>query len=86
MAASSYAEIAGWFNKGVEDKKAFMAVWCDTYDYTDYPEYFDSAEDCQEGINTNGQNMKRLMEVYDLSKDRKEQMDQHRCFAMRPAR
>lgn len=64
-------DLMRWFKKGVEDKQRWMVIICDTFDYGDYPCYFTDSEKkrCTERIKAarQGDNMQRLMEVYDLS-------------------
>lgn len=84
--ATTKNEIRQWFVEGVNDKKAFMAVWCDTYDYEDYPSYYDNAAEAQRAINSPG-SMQKVMEVYSLTEDHQErerQLNLHRCWALRP--
>lgn len=61
-----------------------MMVICDTFDHSDYPKYF-NADERQKAINEvfsckQGENMKRLMECYDFSDDKEEQMNAHRVM------
>ena len=70
--AASVSDIAGWFDRGVSDGMAYMIIMCDTWDYTDYPVYTSKegyakkfSECSREG---------RVMEVYDLSMDKAQQL------------
>lgn len=84
--ATTRAEITTWYDKGVRDGKAFMAVWCDTFDWDDYPVYYDTEEAAQKAID-NPSSMQRVMEVYDLkgnSNAPDDQIDSHRSWALKP--
>jgi hypothetical protein len=66
--AASLADIAGWWDRGKEQKAAYMIVVCDTFDHDDYPVYVASGEDFwKKHAEHDGQNMQRIMEVYDFS-------------------
>lgn len=81
MAASSN-NIISWFNRGVDENRKRMIVWCDTYDFSDYPEFSDLTGQALMDYCSmyDGQNMRRLMEVYDLTADQEAQMAQRRVF------
>jgi hypothetical protein len=70
---ASVAEISGWYDRGVKEGAAYMIVWCDTYDWEDYPAYFTDRHDAQEALNKPA-SMQRAMECYDLRGDREEQL------------
>jgi hypothetical protein len=80
--AATKNDLIRWFKAGVEDGYQRMIVWCDDFDYEDYPEYSDRTGDLlREFVNAkNGSNMRRLMEVYDLTADMDAQMSEHRAF------
>jgi hypothetical protein len=75
-------DIIRWFREGVKQGKKRMIVWCDTYDYSDFPAYTDkTGEELRKYcLSENGHNMKRLMEVYDLEADMDEQLGENRAF------
>jgi hypothetical protein len=75
------AEISRWFDDGVRDGKLYMIVVCDTFDYEDYPVYV-SEEESFDAVYAkhNGENMQKIMEVYDLSADKGEQLAERRAF------
>jgi hypothetical protein len=78
---TSTQEIRNWFNQGVRIGATHMIVVCDTFDYEDYPVYVEPDKDAQELVDAlDGSNMRRVMEVYNLSMDREEQLSQHRVF------
>ena len=75
------AMIVGWFDAGVEENKRWMIIACDTFDYEDYPIYIeDDVDKFYESFDGhNGQNMQRIMEVYDLHEEKAMQLCEHRC-------
>lgn len=74
---TSVQEIKRWFERGVEDNATHMIVVCDTFDWEDFPVYVSENEDFYSVYNkyTGGQNMARIMEVYDLHMNKEEQLD-----------
>lgn len=84
--AASRADIENWFDRGVKAKNTYLIVVCDTFDHDDYPVYVGKGEDFYEVYDrySGGQNMQRVMEVYDLSCDKTSQMNEHRAFHMPP--
>jgi hypothetical protein len=72
-------DIARWFKAGLEGDYDYMIVVCDTFDWEDYPKYcyFDNFTKVYDG--TNGRNMQKIMEVYDLSMDMDKQLSEHRA-------
>ena len=79
--AATRQDIEGWFARGVAEGKAYMLVICDTYDHSDYPSYFDTADGAKAKKARPGE-MQRVMEVYDLKADMQKQMLQHRAMAL----
>ncbi len=66
---TSLKDIAGWWEEGKAEGAAFMIVVCDTFDHEDYPVWIAPGEDFYAKYDHyNGQNMQRIMEVYDFSK------------------
>ena len=78
------SEISDWFDQGVQKGASHMIVVCDTYDWEDYPVYVSGGStEAKRKYNeySNGaHSMQKVMEVYDLSADKSEQMGSHRCF------
>lgn len=67
--AASIADIAEWFQTGLDEGAAYMMVVCDTFDHDDYPVYTNEAEQFWLKYKAvDDQNMQRIMEVYDLRK------------------
>lgn len=72
--------ISLWFDRGVKGGHTNMAIFCDTFDMTDYPIFItaDSMEEVQAEVAALGD---RLMEVYSLDPATKDhQMGMHRAF------
>lgn len=61
-----------------------MMVVCDTFSYDDYPVYCTGPKECHEAYNRYkaGENMTKLMEVYDLRMDHEEQVCSERAMNM----
>lgn len=79
--AATKQEISEWFDRGVAEDKTHMIVVCDTFDYDDYPVYVSPDEDARKTYDeNNNKNMKRVIEVYNLSMDKAVQMDSRRAF------
>lgn len=76
-------EIAAWYDRGAKEGKSYMVVWCDEYDWSDYPAYYDTQDEAQKAINSPS-SMQRVMEVYDLNGDPVTQLGLSRCWALRP--
>lgn len=73
--------IRQWLQRGIDENQTHVIVVCDTYDYEDYPVYVDETEDVREVEKKyNGQNMQRIMEVYNLKMNIEDQLNQHRAF------
>lgn len=78
---TSVNEISQWFDDGVKSGATHMIVACDTYDWSDYPSYVMPGEDPkekEEKIRERG--MQKIMEVYNLSMDKEQQLRQRRAF------
>ena len=73
-------KISVWFDEGVSDGKKYMVVKCDTFDWTDYPEYYDSMNIVR-GVVQHPGSMQKVMEVYDLEQPKRPQLLEHRCRA-----
>lgn len=78
--AATKADIARWFGEGVRDKAVYMIVVCDTFDHEDYPVYAMTDTQVLEQFDQHdGQNMQRVMEVYDLRLDKDSQLAESRA-------
>jgi hypothetical protein len=75
------AEISKWFDRGVDEGATHMIVVCDTYDWEDYPVYVKHGSDPKFMLNHyNGKNMQKVMEVYNLSMDKTDQLNEIRAM------
>ena len=74
-------EISDWFDNGVRGHASHMLVVCDTFDWEDYPVYVHKSANAKDvWIKTHDKNMQKVMEVYNLSLPKKEQLDQERTM------
>ena len=82
--AASKEDIRGWFKRGIKENQTHMIVMCDTFDCDDYPVYISTKEgqDIEKEVKEKlkGENMQKLMEVYDLSMDMESQLSERRSF------
>lgn len=85
--AASRRNISDWFDDGVVEGRTHMIVVCDTFDHEDYPVYVGKNDDFWSvyGRYKDGQNMQRVMEVYDLKADKADQLDEQRAFRVPPS-
>lgn len=79
--AATREDIEGWFKHGVNIGSRYLVVICDTYDYTDYPEYFPNEKDAIAKMRYPGE-LQKVMECYDLQADRETQMNAPRAMAL----
>lgn len=69
--------------QGIPMKEIFshMLVVCDSFDYEDYPVHVLRTEDVHEVIKKyNGENMQRIMEIYNYDMDLDKQLSEHRVW------
>lgn len=78
--ATTKQDISNWFDRGLDLGADFMIIVCDTFDYEDYPVFCTSDVFKETHDKHNGQDMQKIMEVYDLSMDKDEQLSQERVF------
>lgn len=74
-------DISAWFDRGVLQSATHMVVVCDTFEHDDYPCYPKSNAECLAKVGKPG-NMQRVMEVYDLKRDKKEQLNAVRAWSI----
>jgi len=67
-------DISHWFEEGKHNKAIFMFVMCDTFDWEDYPSYAYTVAQAHDKNNNVG-NMQKIMEIYDLRKDKQKQLN-----------
>ncbi len=78
-------DLQRWFENGVKLEATYLIVVADSYDYSDYPAYVMSDEDVHERINHYRlAPMQRVREVYDLNKDKTEQLNEGLSFNFPP--
>jgi len=80
--AATKADIEGWFDRGVKEGYKYMLVICDTFDYDDYPSYFNDESCARARINRKG-DMQKVMECYDLQAPKEPQMNVGRMWALK---
>lgn len=85
MHAATVHTISTWFDYGVADKAQYMIVWCDDFDYSDYPAYYPDEQSAQTALN-HPSSTQRAMECYDLRTDKQEQLNLRRAWALRAKR
>lgn len=74
-------DIGTWFDEGKRGGATHLIVVFDSWDHEDYPVYVKPTEDVREIYNKHqGQNMERVMEVYNLSMDKAVQLAEFRAF------
>ena len=76
-------QISEWFDRAKEEENAtHMLIVCDTFDYEDYPVVVHKGTDIKKKVleYNNRKNMTKVMEVYDLSQDKEEQLGQFRSL------
>lgn len=74
-------DISDWFDRGIKSDATHMLVACDTFSHEDYPVFVERGEDPHEKVaEYQGQNMQRVMEVYNLAMDKKRQLAERFCF------
>lgn len=75
--AATKGDLRGWFQSAKQSPNLrYMVIRCDTFDWTDYPSYYETAEDAKK-IVANPGDMQKVMEVYDLRMDMEAQMAEH---------
>ncbi len=78
---TSKVEILRWLERGLKDGATHVIIVVDTFDHGDYPVYVFPNDDVRSMAKTyNNKNMQSVMEVYNLSMDLDEQLDEHRAF------
>lgn len=75
--STTQGDIRRWLNSAPKNATHMMVV-CDTFEYDDFPVYCEGPEECERKYTQykRGENMTKLMEVYDLSMDHEAQIAQ----------
>lgn len=79
--AATRDDLSRWFDRGVSNKKTYMVIVCDTFDWEDYPVYYDTKEEAESRVKNPGE-MQKVMEIYDLTHDKDTQMNMHRAYML----
>jgi hypothetical protein len=74
--------IGKWLVDAKEHDAKYVIVWCDTFDWSDYPVYCDNAEQVSKRIKASRGNtdMIKIMEIYNLDMSIKKQLDEKRAW------
>lgn len=90
--AATQSEIRQWLGQGKNMGATHVIVVCDTFDWEDYPVFVLPHEDARKKAGEYGTNnsdglptlansdMKKVMEVYSLSRDLDSQLNEFRAF------
>ena len=73
-------QISNWFDEGKEQQSEYMIIVCDEFDWEDYPVFVDKINFQVKYNELDNKNMQKIMEVYDLQKDKEQQLNIHRVF------
>ena len=73
-------DIRRWLERGKEENATHLIVVCDTFSYEDYPVYVHRNENVHDVEEEHSKDMQIVMEVYKLSMDWDEQLNQTRSF------
>ena len=74
-------DIRRWLELGKKKGSTHLIVVCDTWDWEDFPVYVEPNEDVHKiEKEHSGQNMQKIMEVYNISKDWETQIKEGRSF------
>lgn len=76
-------DIRGWIARGKAKKAAYLVVWCDTFDYGEYPGFYPTEEEAQFALN-NPEPMAKAMECYNLNGNLEKQIKEPRSWALKP--
>lgn len=82
MTTTTKHMLSEWFDQGILERATHMIVVVDEFDHEDYPVFVGADQDAQVLVETtySGQNMQQMMEVYNLSKPKEEQLNRRRCY------
>lgn len=73
-------DIKNWYKRGIQEGKKYMIIWCDIFDYEDYPEFYDSRKGAI-ASRDNPEAMQKYIESYNLSEDIDVQINRFRNHA-----
>jgi hypothetical protein len=78
--AASKRDIRQWFEAGVAAGRTHMIIVCDTWDHDDFPVYVMSNESVEARMRYYDSDSNKIMEVYNLLKPMKPQLDADRAW------
>lgn len=80
--ATTIGQIKEWVQNGNNTPGCtHVFIVCDTFDHEDYPVLIHEGDDVQKKIEQyHNQNMQRIMEIYNLSMDIEEQLNEQRSW------
>jgi len=80
--AATRADISEWFDKAKKNGCCHLMVVCDQFDYEDFPVYVDKPEDVAVKMREyhKERGVYNVMEVYDLTLNKEEQMNEFRAW------
>lgn len=79
--AASKEQIREWVERGVKTGATHVIIVYDRWDYEDFPVYVDPNKSVHEKLSYyQGDDMSRVMEVYDLSMDIEAQLNEYRAW------
>jgi sugar phosphate isomerase/epimerase len=74
-------DIKGWLEEAQKRGATHLIVACNTFDHDNYPVYVMPNQDIHwEIAQRRGQNMQTIDEVYNMSMDIEEQLNEHRAW------
>lgn len=74
--AATKRQIEQWFLEGKKNGYDRMIILCDTYDYTDFPDFYYDSNYHMFRL----KEMEKVMEVYDLNGDIEHQLNLYRAY------
>lgn len=79
--AATKQDIREWLLEGKRQGATHVIIVCDTFDHDDYPIYVSPSEKVHDRYEAhNNKNMQRVMEVYNLSMNVEQQLNEERAF------
>lgn len=77
---ASFQEIKEWLEEGKENKSSHLMIGEDSFNYENYPIFCKDKAEVEELLSEYRHKHDRVKEIYDLSKDIDEQLNQHRVW------
>lgn len=80
--AATRQDIECWLQQGVASNSTHVVIFCDTFDWEDYPVYVQRGQDVLKVIEEHKKenHMDKVMEVYNLSLDIQSQLAEYRAY------